>query len=650
MSHRFPTWWRALSVVLLGLATFTWPSAAQAETTPSVTVVHQQATTTLSGRGAGSFSTTLRLRPESANTRVDVTIYPALVGRSQLEAIVAGEGTSESPLSSTGNVPLACAEHGVVSFTITLATTGGVAAPTCDAVHPRLRLDCTASLCDGVYPLRYVVDLNGTRIVSWSLLAIRTSGSITPLQVALVETMTSGSLAHPNAALGALHAIAKLDATPLTLSANYKALAPLDLDPSTAATWKGALTDALASSDHEALAAAPSSTDFAGLVDHGLATQVALQFSLSASLLHDLTGRFVAAPVLVSGRVTSYALRDLAKEGSDDVVLPEGDLTQAPSETLTWGEPFHPSGAPTATALAADGPLSRLLSDTSVSPGERTTLVLATLAFLHYEEPNVPTSRSVVIEAPLQDTSKTLLEDLADALSDNPYVSLTTLTPLFDSALIGADGAPSARALARPGASPWSGHNVSSLVTLIGQVNSYAQGIKSGDEGVALHVAVAQAEIRGSPATRQSAIDAASATLESQLALFSIDSSAITLAGLGNSLPITLLSRAPYKVVAVAHLLTDGISFPKGDAVSVTMASPTESVSVPTANPRGSSLTLQVVLTTPNGQLVIARSAIQVRIAGASVVGYLLIIASLVVLGWWWWRTNRRRPKGRHAR
>jgi hypothetical protein len=71
---------------------------------------------------------------------------------------------------------------------------------------------------------------------------------------------------------------------------------------------------------------------------------------------------------------------------------------------------------------------------------------------------------------------------------------------------------------------------------------------------------------------------------------------------------------------------------------------------VPTSNHRGSDLTLQVVVTTPNGQLVLARTAIQVRITGTSVVGYLLTIASLLVLGYWWLRTYRRKSKGRHAR
>ncbi len=216
---------------------------------------------------------------------------------------------------------------------------------------------------------------------------------------------------------------------------------------------------------------------------------------------------------------------------------------------------------------------------------------------------------------------------------------------------VGANGAPAIRTLSHTtSSSTWSAHNVASLLTLIGAANSYSQSIKSGSEALALRVGVARTEILGNANQRQSAINAANNQLNAQLGQFSIDASAITLAGQGTSLPITVISRAPYTVDAVVHLVTDRVTFPKGNAVKVAMSSPTESIRVPTANPQGSSLTLQVVLTTPNDQVVLARSAVQVRIAGTSVVGYVLTFASLFVLALWWWRTNRRRPKGRHAR
>ena len=73
--------------------------------------------------------------------------------------------------------------------------------------------------------------------------------------------------------------------------------------------------------------------------------------------------------------------------------------------------------------------------------------------------------------------------------------------------------------------------------------------------------------------------------LDAQLRLFSIDSSAITLAGVGTTLPVTVISHAPYKVDAVVHLVTDRLSFPKGSAVPVDLTSPTQTIRVATANP-----------------------------------------------------------------
>ncbi len=181
-------------------------------------------------------------------------------------------------------------------------------------------------------------------------------------------------------------------------------------------------------------------------------------------------------------------------------------------------------------------------------------------------------------------------------------------------------------------------------------IDSYAKAVRSNNIGNELTVAMEASEIVGTPSARQTQIDAATRDLKGQLSGFSVDPSTITLAGSGTSIPITLTNHAPYTVVADVHLITDQITFPHGNVVPVSLNAPTKSIRVATSNHSGSSLTLQVIVTTPNGRLVLARAAIQVRIASTSVVGYLLTIASLLVLGWWWLRTYRKRPKGRHAR
>ncbi len=651
MTHRFTSWWRVLCVVLLGLATVTWPSAARADTTVRVSIVHQNALATLSSHGFTHFATTLRLSPTASTPRATVTIYPRLIARSQIEPIVAGQGTSAAPLASTGSIPLNCRHDGEVTFSITVLTgAANTAVRSCDGVAPRLRFTC-AGACDGVYPVRYQVSVNGLSITTWSLLALKATNVAHPLRVVLLETLTRTSLQHPERSLAVLKTLGTFASSPLTLSADYESLAAIDYTSGDAPAWKVALAAALASPLHRVVDAPPGSIDFAGLVENGLTTQVPQQLNLSANLLRDLTGRYVDDQVLLSGAQSPASLLALAGAGVRDVVVPEGDLTVAPSTTLTWGAPFHVTGSGSLTALSVDQPLSALLADTGIDPGRRTALALATLAFLHFEEPNEPATRTVVLESPVGSTSRVFVADLLNGLHDDPFGQLASLTPSFNSSLIGTDGAPAVRDLnASFASSIWSKSNVASLVALIGDVNSFADAIKSGDESLVLHVAVARTEIVANADQRQSAINAATSQLNAQLRLFSVDASAITLAGAGTTMPVTVISHAPYRVDAVVHLVTDRLSFPKGSAVSVHLSSPTKSIRVATAKPRGSSLTLQVVLTTPNDQVVLARTAIQVHVAGTSVVGYLLTFASLFVLGLWWWRTSRRRPKGRHAR
>jgi hypothetical protein len=651
MSHRFTTWWRALSVVLLSLATVTWPSAARAATTVPFTIVHQGAVATLTSQGIGHFSTTIDLGPSAPRALASVTLYPALVTQTALESIVEGQGATTKPMSTTGPFALNCEHNGTATFNVTVHSRGLRSPPTtCGGVTASARLICSVT-CAGVYPLRFRVDIEGTTTTKWSLLAVQTTSVYQPLQVGLIETLAPAALRHPTRSLDVLHTIAHYSSSAITLGADYRTLADIDLTHAIEPAWVSALDKALESPAHRAIDAPPSSIDFVGLAANHLASQIGEQLTLSQKILTALTGRYVDDPVLVSGPQSPAGLLALARLGIGHVVLPEQDLTVAPSNTLTWGAPFHVDGAGSLTALNVDGPLTSLVNNTSIEPGRRAALTIASLAFLHFEEPNAPSSRSVVIEGSIELSSSTFLSDLLSGLANDPFSQLAPLTPLFNTSLIGTNGAPVDRVLApTPPASTWSSHNVASLLSLISAVNSYDQGVKSGDITTSLRVAVARAEEFGSPAKRQSAIDDAQTLLDAQLKDFSVDASAITLAGTGSSIPITVISHAPYTVDAVVHLAATGITFPKGSAVAISMSSPTMSIRVPTADPHGSSLTLQVVLTTPNDQVVLARSALQVRIAGTSLVGYLLTGASLLVLGLWWWRTIRRRPKGRHAR
>jgi hypothetical protein len=651
MSHRFTTWWRALSVVLLSLATVTWPSASWADTTPQFVIAHQSPVATLSKSGGARFGTTLTITPVTATVRAIVTIYPVITTRGEIAPIVDGLGPGVAAVATTGSFALNCVKSGEVSFNITLYTGSLPKSPrSCAGISPHLKLYCSNLGCGGVYPIRYVVSVNGTEITKWSLLAIQATAVAKPLAVSLVTPLTTRALEHPSRSMHVLDTLARFSTLPLTLSTNYEVLAAIQGDAVRGPKWVSALERALTSSEHRVIDAPPSDVDFAGLAANHLNSQVGEQMTLSSDLFATMTGHYVDDPVLLSGAQSPQSLSALHRSGFNDVVLPEKDLGEAPSSTLKWGTPFHVTGAGSLTALSTDGPLSQLTHDTSIEPGRRTALVLATLAFLHYEEPYAPDTRSIVMELPVNETSSTFVADLLSGLEHDPFSRLAPLAPSFSTSLVATNGAPAARTLATTRPSVWSSHNVSSLATLIGAVNSFAQGVKTSNIATVLRVAVAKSEIGGGPTARQSDIDAASHLLSAQLAQFSIDQSTITLAGSGAAIPVTIISHLHYTVNAVVHLVTNRLTFPSGGDVPVTLNSPTQSIRVPAASAQGSSLTLQVVLTTPNNQLILARTAVQVHIAGTSVVGYLLTFASLLVLALWWWRTIRRRPKGRHVR
>jgi hypothetical protein len=650
MFHRFSTWWRALSVVLLCLATVTWPTAAQAGTTPTFSIVHQDAVASLSTKGTTHFSLTLATNPKGVAPRARVTIYPRVIDRSQLSPIISGAGVTGTSLATTSTFNLRCEVHGTFTFTVDLFTgRSGSLRRNCYPVTPHMRLACHGESCDGVYPIRIEVTTNGVSNVIWSLLAVQATPVDQPLLVDYVETMDPSSWLHAKRSIQVLDTIGRHPMSSITLSADYRTLDTVAQTGTNNALFRAALNKALTSPLHQAIDAPPANIDFATLAAHGLSVEVGHQLNLSSALLKDLTGRYVDGPVLLTASPSLNSLKALHHAGVSDIVLPESDVAVPPSSTLNWGAPFNVGGAGPVTVLSSDSELSSLVQDSAIRPGLRAALTLGTLDFLHFEAPDAASSRTVVILAPVAQTSVKFLNDVLHGFAANPFVTLATLAPSFDTTLVGTNGAPATRALVAPPTSKWSSQNVSSLSSLVDNVNAFSQAVKSSNLGNDLEVATEASEITGAPRPRQAAINAAANALHGQLANFRVDPSTITLAGSGTSIPITLFSHAHYTVVANVHLLTDQITFPKGDNVPIKLDSPTKSVRVATSGSNGSA-TLQVIVTTPNNRLVLARAAIQVRITGTSIVGYFLTIASLLVLAFWWVRTYRRRPKGRHAR
>jgi hypothetical protein len=650
MFHRFSTWWRALSVVLLSLATVTWPSAAHAQSTTTFSLVSQDAVAGMSARGVASFHISLSVA-RGATQEVRLSLYPQIEFRSEVTALINGTGTSASAVASTSVSRPTCGLGTTLALSVALfSAVGSGASPTCGNQPLHLRLPCQGAACDGVYPLKITATVNNVTRDEWSMIAVRVSSVMQPLLVDFVPVVDPTAWASEALAESNFAVIARYAALPLTLAIDYRPLSRALLSSSGHA-WRSALSNALLSTNHRAIVAPPASVDLAGLATNGFSSEVANQVTLGSKFLRTITGRQTDGQVYVSGDTSDTALSALAHAGVSQVVLSDSALSEPPSNTLSWGAPFHVADSDNVTALATDGGLEQLANDAAIEPGRRAALTLATLAFLHFEEPNAPAVRTVIIPLDVGTISPTYLDDLFGASQSNPFIAPSSLGPSFNSSLIGTDASPVDRALSPSTASLWSSNNVATLRSLVAHTNSFLQAIASPTQTVALETYQALAEVTGGAGYRENALESAAGYLNAQLSGFRIDNSTITLTGSGSELPITIFSTAHYPVTVILHLITDRLSFPHNQSdYPVTLLTSTTPVRIATTDRQGGALTLQLELTTPDGQLILAKSPVEVRVAGTSVVGYILSGASLFVLAWWWWRTYRRKSRGRHAR
>lgn len=645
MFDRLPNWWRALGVVLFSLATVTWPSASGASPTPLFNLVHQDVTVSVDTPGVAHFSLTIS---HPATAKVTLAIYPHLFARGQIALLVNGRGVSGPPTAVTTLSSAQCSTSGR-ALSVRLTTDGQTVAAHCR--QPVLPLSCHASSCDGVFPLRYQVQFNGHTSTTWSLLAVRFSPVAVPLHLVVLGSVGPSAWEFARSATATMRTLAKFSTLPLAIGVDYRPLLDAIIgDDAVAASWRRALRGLVASPQHQAISAPPGAIDFGGLAANGLSSEVTSQLQIATGLLQGLTGRGSKKIVWDQGTSSVADLNALHAVGIEHVVINENSLQPVPSTTLAWGQPEYPTGAPGVTELATDDQLSAIVNNATIAPELRSVLAIDTMAFLHFVAPGDAATRSVVVPLYLGTVGSAFVHDFLSGLRTSPFVSAVPLVSSFAPSLVGANGTAPNWSLALTSSPSWSVENAQSLRALVTQLHSFVAGVASTKEVALLTSAVAQAEVRGSADQRQGAIDASRALLNGQLSSFRVDNSTVTLTSQRTALPITIVSTAHYPMTVLVHLVSNALDFAKGATFPVTLNTPTTVVRVPLRHASGSEATLQVIITTPSGQVVLAHTAIPVRVTGTSVVGYLLSFVSLLILGIWWWRTNRRKTTARRAK
>jgi len=322
-----------------------------------------------------------------------------------------------------------------------------------------------------------------------------------------------------------------------------------------------------------------------------------------------------------------------------------------PSYALDWGSAFQLSGAgPTPTALATDTPLGQLSDLTAQDPGLTAAQFLGELAFLHFEQPNLPAPRvATVVTTATPTVTTSFVDQVLAGLRANPVLRAVTTSSAFAQVRVGANGFPAIRALALGPSARFPSPTISEIQHLRITTDALSSAVKAGLTPIpSIEGELLSAERVLPTPIRTAMLADVQYRLEQELGHFHIDNGSITLTELTGSLPITILSNAPYTVQGTLEFMSNRLSFPNGDTrPAVLLVPPVVSPHITVHAPTSGDFPLTVLFVSPDHRIVLAHAEITVRATPISAVGVALTIAAIAVLALWWGRTSVRRRRQR---
>lgn len=628
----------------------------------------------------GSFTVVVRRRADigSSGLGLSLTLYNRLVTEYQFQGALSNPGGG-GILSRTATVGLASlAVPGLpLEDRLTLPVQTGYST-SADAID----LQCQ-TICDGVYPLTITLTRLGSAAPVERLTTFLTFRPSTvpasPLHTALVlpvSVPTSFAPGPGRVAVGTawmsgadvatacdlVRAIARqrvrvtLEPEPLTVQA-MGASCQAGSTPAARAQLSGAraVQDLAEMSQQPSVYQVPAQsfvvTDPSALASAGLGGEIGAQMARGAQVLtatdHIVTEQ--GSWVLTDG--PGGNLRSgLAAVHADQLVVPGRAIVSPPSLTLT--QPFRVDLGHGHAVLAAgsNDTLSSLLTADPGDPALAAAQLLAGLSFIQSEEPNASAPRGVVVVPPagwVPDPA--LISDVLAGMADNPALVPQTLSALFGTVPVGANGYASTRRLSASTASGISAPMAKAVQRGRRQLAAFTGAVVKAPVVIAgLNDDLLATESSAVPASTRAAgltaFDHAFAAQVDQIT-FSADHT-VTLTSRRGTLPVTIDSSAPYAVTGQLTVASDRLEFPSGSTRGVTIDRTTNQIRVPVLARTLGDLPIQVTLRTPDGALVIAQSRLTVRSTATSVVGVVLTILAALVLAGWWVRTWVKRRRG----
>ncbi len=621
------------------------PASAAAASAPAVTLLSQ--TPFVHGPGGTLVISLSRSGPLAHHdATVQLTLFSRLLTRDGLLAAIGSAGPT-GELSTTVPIAARCLPGGpALRVAVDVAELGVLTAGPreCGARPPVLRVGCAAD-CDGVYPLRVTVR-GGGGVQSLVTLVTFADDARSKLQVAWVLRIAGRDhgLLGSSGALGALAAHPRV---PVSVDIQGVALAHGVTEPGGIASL-AVLRAALSGTVHELLEEPYVPADLGALSASRLPSEVASQFGLTETEL--AAAHLPVAPnhsvTVLTGPATPTAFDAVASVRFPHELLVGGDLTTDPSATLSWGAPFQVAGTRVgATALAADTDLSAMSEQAATDPALGAAQFLGELAFLHFEEPNLPTPRVVTVLTNVTSTVPASFVSAAlSGLAGNPVLTPITVSDAFSRVPVGANGLASSWSLALGPSQPLPSATSRAIRVLRRKVDALQDSFTGGASPVpAIDGALLAAERVEPSGARASQLGDVRSALAAQFAYFRIYAGPITLTATGlTTIPITVLSNAPYGISGVLELSSPRITFPRS-RLPFAVATPVHSVRVPARALVNGDLPLTVRFVSLGGAVLITRAMITVRVTGFSVVGLALTIVAVGVLALWWVRTLRKK-------
>ncbi|MGH9102536.1 MAG: DUF6049 family protein, partial [Acidimicrobiales bacterium] len=522
--------------------------------------------------------------------------------------------------------------------------------------------------CDGVYPV--LVEVYGAktgvglaRLTTHLVYATAATDALRfawllPVSAAPASepgrslTLRGESSARLSALVGALEAgpggAPVLAPSPATLEALSSSSSRVDR------ATVAALSAWAADPTHQVLEQPFAPADPTALARSGLGTDLAGQLHLGRQVTRSVLQAAPSSGVWVSTGSLEAAGARILPPSFGRLVLPERDLV-ARQSNLTPDHPFTLGGAgPRRSAVAADPGLAAHLPSGGADPVLAAHQLLADLAQIYFECPNCTQPRGVVMAIPPSWQPVTgFLRTLQAGLATSPIVQDSTLGQLFAQVPQQATGgATLTRSLAadqgRPPSLPASG-----LRATARRLASYASVVASHPATL-----VPLQELRYlaesstvTPSAREAYLLAFDSRMAKNVDRVSLaGDQTLTLTSRTGTIPLTLVSSAPWTLHGTLELQSDKLAFPGGSRHQVSLSAGNNALRFQVRARTTGDFPLQVSLVAPKGGLVLLSERLTIRSTAFSVVAIALTAGAGGFLILWWGRSLMRGRRNRNRR